>query len=212
MKINAFTVNPFAEQTYIIWDEKSREAAVIDPGMISPEEEDAVDNLITRENLHIKYLVNTHMHADHICGNKHIETRYSVGTSAHNADATLGKALQEQLNRFGVFHKAEPVTIQTELKEGDKLQLGDEELIVIETPGHTPGGISLYCPGGKFVVTGDTLFRQSIGRTDLQGGNHNQLVNSIRTKLFTLPDDTLVVPGHDRTSTIGDEKRYNPFI
>lgn len=212
MNINAFQVNPFGEMTYILWDNKSHQAAIIDPGMISKAETDAIDRFIADNDLRIKYLINTHLHLDHIFGNNYIEQKYDVGTSASPADAFLGEQLSHQAAGFGLRQTLDNVTVKHELHDGDVLTLGDEQLRVIATPGHSPGSISLYCPQSNFVITGDTLFHRSVGRTDLQGGDAEALRNSIRTKLFTLPDDTLVVPGHGETSYILDEKRSNPYV
>ena len=138
--------------------------------------------------------------------------KYGVKVAANVGDAPLGADLGAQIRRFGGRGAMDSVTIDVPLKDGDIIKVGSGELKVIETPGHSKGGICLYCETGKFLISGDTLFRGGVGRTDLEGGDARQLTDSIRTKLVTLPDDTAVLPGHDRFTTIGDEKRSNPYV
>lgn len=212
MKVSAFSVNPFGEMTYVLWDENSHEAAIVDPGMSNREEQEALDRFIEKNGLKVKYLINTHLHIDHIFGNRYVEQTYGVRTSASPDDAELGLSAPQQAERFHLPIKTEPLTIGHELHDGDVLRIGDEELRVITTPGHSPGSLSLYCPTSGFLISGDTLFRRSVGRTDLPGGDPAALSDSIRNKLYKLPDETLVIPGHGPTTTIGEEKRGNPYV
>lgn len=212
MKINAFAVNPFGEMVYLLWDPASRQGAIVDPGMSSDEEFNAVDDFIASNKIELKYLINTHLHLDHVFGNKHIEEKYGLKTSANENDNFLGRNVANQARQFHLRINAQNVEVDNPLHDGDILPLGNEELIVIETPGHSPGSISIYCPQSHFLLSGDTLFKGSVGRTDLEGGNHGTLSNSIRQKLFTLPDDTLVLPGHGPATTIGEERRNNPYV
>lgn len=215
MQINAFTFNPFGEMTYVVWDPASHQAAIVDPGMTTEQERDALDKFIAANKLQIKYLLNTHLHLDHVFGTAHIKNKYGVETSANSADNPLGRDIHSQAMAFGM-PLVDGVTTNAqadiELNDGDTIKLGNEDLIVIATPGHSPGSICFYCPQSGFVLTGDTLFRRGVGRTDLQGGDTKALQHSILNKLYTLPDNTLVIPGHGPTTTIGEEKRSNPFF
>lgn len=197
----------FGENCYVVYDPESRQAMIVDPGMLSESEQQKLSGFISTNNLTVKYLVNTHLHLDHTFGNAYIEKTYGVETRAHPADTQLGASLKRQAELFGIFDAPidEIGEIET-LQDGDTLTLGTNEITVMHTPGHTPGGISLYCPAEGWVITGDTLFAGGgIGRTDLPGGDHARLIDSIKSKLFTLPAETTVIPGHGPISTIGDE-------
>lgn len=213
MKIRQEEFNLFGVNTYIVWDETSGEAAIIDPGMMSPEEEsrlvDEVDSLGVRPT----HLINTHLHIDHCYGNDYVKSTYNLETEANSGDRILGEQRDSQAKMFHLRVKSPtPLIIDHELKDGDKIYLGKEYLEVIEVPGHSPGSIVLYAPQSGFMISGDVLFRGSIGRTDLPGGNGRQLVEGIKKKLLTLPDDTIVYPGHGPATTIGAEKTSNPYI
>lgn len=205
MKIVKFQFNMFGENCYVVYDPESREAMVVDPGMLTIAENEVIDSFIARERLSVKYLINTHLHLDHCFGNAHISGRYGVTAHAHPADAPLGRDIAAQARLFGIFDtEIGNVDKIIPLTEGDVLTIGKEQIRVIHTPGHTPGGISLYAPGDGWIITGDTLFGDgNIGRTDLPGGNYQQLLDSIRTKLLTLPPSTRLLPGHGPASTIG---------
>lgn len=212
LKIKQFVFNPFGECTYIIADEATGDAVVVDPGMADPAELKRFDEFVEQNGLNIKGIVNTHLHLDHCFGDNYVKDKYGVKVSAHLGDAPLGGSVAEQARRFGMRMNDCDVTIDAPLADGDTITLGDDRLEVIHTPGHSPGGICLYSPTGKFLIAGDTLFKGSIGRTDLEGGNHRQLVDSVRTRLLTLPGDTLVLSGHGPATTIADEKVSNPFL
>lgn len=212
MKVTRFVFNPFGENTYIIYDPVSREAAVVDPGMTDDRERQALDGYVTREGLKITHLINTHMHLDHIFGNGYVREKYGVKVEANPADAPLGENAPEQARRFGMLYPVEPSQVEIELHDGDSFRLGDEEVKVIGVPGHSPGGIALYCPESGFVLTGDSLFDSSIGRTDLPGGDHGTLVRAVRERLLTLPPQTVVLPGHGGETTVGAELRSNPYV
>lgn len=207
MKIVKFQFNMFGENCYVVYDPASRQAMVVDPGMLTGSEQQAIDDFIARENLTVKYLVNTHLHLDHSFGNAHIAEKYGVKTRAHAGDIPLGSNLRRQAEQFGIFDAQIGEIGEVEpLKEGDILTLGNDDIKIIHTPGHTPGGIALYSPAEGWVITGDSLFAGGgIGRTDLPGGNHRQLIDSLKTKLFTLPPETKILPSHGPVSTIGNE-------
>ncbi len=193
---------------YLVGDSDTGEALVIDPA-------DNIDGILTtaaKNNLQIKYIVNTHGHVDHISGNKEMKAKTGAPIIIHEGDAfMLGHTPPMLLQMFGA--EDSPPADMT-VKDDDTISIGNISLKVIHTPGHSPGGMCLYIKG--FVFTGDTLFVESVGRTDLNGSSASQLFTSIREKLFALPDDTQVLPGHNygrtNTSTIGHEKKYNPFM
>lgn len=212
MKIKAFTFNPFGETTYVVWDEVTLQGAIVDPGMSSEYENRVLDQFISDNDIHVKYLINTHLHIDHVLGNGHVERHYGVKTSANERDQFLGDSVALQARHFRLNTSSDNVEVKNKLSDGDVLTLGKERLIVIETPGHSPGSISLYCPEGGFLLSGDTLFRRSVGRTDLEGGDAAALVKSIREKLFPLPPQTVVLPGHGPKTSIREEVEANPFV
>lgn len=153
------------------------------------------------------------MHLDHCFGANAVSRRYGAPIAASAADAILGVSIVGQATRFGIYlPEDEAVRASVELSDGDNVAFGAQTLKVIAVPGHSMGGIALYSAEGNVVFTGDSLFNRSIGRTDLPGGNARQLVESVRTKLLTLPDSTLVLPGHGPSTTIADERLYNPYV
>ncbi len=212
MKVSRFVFNMFGINTYIMWDPGSKEAAIVDPGMIDDREREAIDSFLTRNSLKPTQLINTHMHLDHIFGNTYIKEKYGLEIKAHPEDDFLGRTLTSQAERFHLPLTLSNAGLDVELHDGDTLHLGEEKIEVISVPGHSPGSIALYCPESSFVITGDALFQGSIGRTDLPRGNHATLLDSIRRRLFTLPDDTVVLPGHGGETTIGYEKQHNPYF
>lgn len=213
MKIQSFEFNLFGVNTYIIFDTNTCEAAIVDPGMTTERECARIDSYIENNGLHVKYLINTHMHIDHLFGDEYIAKKYGTGISASTDDSILSSRIAEQARMFHLrTDMPEALNVATPLKDGDRLMLGAEPIDVLAVPGHSPGSIALYCPESKFVITGDALFRNSIGRTDLPGGNYSQLISSITKKLMSLPPDTTVYPGHGPSTTIASELRHNPFL
>lgn len=212
MEIKRFEFNFFGENTYVIWDASSHEAAIIDPGMVNPEETNLIEDFIATHRLSVRYILLTHAHVDHTFGIDILKEKYNAPVLTHKADLPLGQMRGQQAEMFHLPMKLGPVEIDRFISAGTHLQLGNERIEVIETPGHSPGGVCYYVPESSFILTGDTLFQGSIGRTDLPGGNHNTLLRSISTGLFNLPDNTVVYPGHGPATTIGKEKRTNPFF
>ncbi|MHB8171557.1 MAG: MBL fold metallo-hydrolase [Thermincolia bacterium] len=198
-------VGPMAANCFIIGCEQTKEAAVIDPGGDAK----VILSLLDKEGLELKYIINTHGHIDHIGANDEVKAASGAKIIIHELDAEMLTNPRKNLSAFmGAMNsfKAADKTV----KDGDMIQVGNLELKVIHTPGHTPGGICLK--QGALLWTGDTLFQGSIGRSDFPGGNHDTLISSIKTKLTVLPDDTQVFPGHGPSSNIGEEKRSNPFL
>lgn len=212
MKVSRFVFNMFGVNTYVIWDTETLEAAIVDPGMIDNGERKAIDEFIERNNLKMAQLLNTHMHLDHIFGNAYIKDKYGLEIKAHPDDKFLGLTLNEQASRFHIPLTLTDCGLDVELHDGDRLFIGNEPVDVISVPGHSPGSVALYCPESDFVITGDAIFKGSIGRTDLPKGSQSQLLNSIEQRLFTLPDSTVVLPGHGPETTIGFEKAHNPYF
>lgn len=212
LKVSRFVFNMFSENTYVVYDPSTLEAVVVDPGMVDEQEQQAIDGFIERNRLKVTQLVNTHMHLDHIFGNPHIMARYGVKTAASPEDAFLGETLSAQTGRYHIRGVADRVGVDVPLRDGDTLKVGAVELKVLAVPGHSPGGLALYDAEDGWVITGDSLFQGSVGRTDLPRGDMATLVDAIQRKLLTLPDDTVVLPGHGPETTIGNEKRYNQFL
>lgn len=212
LKIKTFTFNTFGEMTYIVYDEFSHEAAIIDPGMDTIAEEEELDSFIEKNGLKIKHLILTHLHIDHAWGVPHIKDKYRVKITAHNDGGYLGAIMDAQAQMFGLSHSPGRMEIEETVTDGDKIELGDEEIKVYHVPGHSPGGIVLYAPKDGFLIAGDVIFKNSIGRTDLPGGDYRQLVEGIKNKILTLPPETIIYPGHGPATTVGEESVSNPFI
>ncbi len=208
--IKRFPFNPFQINTYVLSDE-SGECVIIDPGMQGDAEEEAIANYISRNNLIPVMLLLTHAHIDHILGNSFITDKYNIKLTAHKDCVPFLDGAEQYASTFGL--KLEKVkTIDNYIDEDTPIKFGDSELKVLFTPGHADGSLCFYSPKDSFVITGDVLFNQSIGRTDLKTGNYDLLQKNIWEKLFTLPDDTVVYPGHGPETSIGFEKVNNPFV
>lgn len=201
MEILSFQLTPFVTNCYVVRD--AGEAIVIDPGDVTPALLKAI------EGYRMPLIVNTHCHCDHCGGNAELKRRTQADLVCHKDELPLLRALEQQGQMFGVPFEASPEPDRF-IVEGDTISVGGIAMRVIEVPGHSPGHVALV--GDGFVMGGDVLFAGSIGRTDLLGGNYNQLIRSIRSKFLTLPDDTIVYSGHGPATTIGDERRTNPFL
>lgn len=210
MLIIFLAVGPLLTNCYIVACEETLEALIIDPGF-SKHESSSILKEIEKRKLHIKYVVNTHGHADHISGNADIKKITKAMIMIHENDAGMLTNPRENLSlMFGLSITSPPP--DHILKDGDRIRVGSLDIEVLHTPGHTPGSISLYCRGENAVFTGDTLFAGSVGRTDFPGSSYEMLISSIKGKLLKLPDETVVYPGHGEKTSVGRERRWNPFL
>ena len=210
LQIRSFVFNPFSENTYVVYNDH-KNAFIIDPGNFSTEETRLLQNFIEENGLKIQNILLTHAHIDHVLGLQTVYNLYNVPVLLHETEKEMLDRNPMDANRFGFFFKPFEGEIQF-LKENEVLKLDEDEFKILHVPGHSPGHIAFHNEAQKFVVSGDVLFEGSIGRTDLYKGNHEQLLDSIRTKLFILDGDTKVYNGHGNPTTIGFEKDYNPFF
>ncbi len=210
IEIKSFVFNPFAENTYILYDH-TKEAVIIDPGCNTSEERETLKRFVETQGIKPVKLLNTHCHIDHVLGNQFVKDTFGIKLYMHTLDIPTLKACKPISDMYGVkpFDESEPDEF---IEEGDTITFGESSLEVIFVPGHAPGHVAFVHQVEKFVVSGDVLFRQSIGRTDFPGCNHQDLIDSIKQKMFALADDFTVYCGHGPTTTIGYEKKYNPFL
>jgi hydroxyacylglutathione hydrolase len=210
LKIKSFEFNPIQENTYILYNEFN-ECLIIDPGCYFDAEKEELVRFIDQNRLKPIMLINTHCHLDHVFGNKFIAEKYNLVLQIHEGE----KIVLEAAPVSGLMYSMPFDNYEGEfifLNEGDMIKLGEDELQVLLTPGHSPASISFYDAKGKFVISGDVLFKNSVGRSDLPGGDHEVLIQSIKEKLLTLPDETAVYSGHGPATTIGAERRNNPYL
>jgi hydroxyacylglutathione hydrolase len=210
LSLKAFTFNPVQENTYVLYNEK-KECCIIDPGCYFAGEREELKTYIEKAGLKPVLLLNTHCHLDHVFGNKFVHDTWNLTLHIHEKERLVlerapiaGKTWQLPFDNY----EGDLVFI----KEGEAINIGEDELEIRFTPGHSPGSVIFYHEAGGFVVGGDVLFNGSIGRTDLPGGDYDTLINSIQTQLFTLPDETKVYSGHGSLTTIGFEKMNNPYV
>ena len=209
-QIKAFTFNPVQENTYVLFNENN-ECIIIDPGCYFDAEKEELKSFINNHKLQPKLLLNTHCHLDHVFGNKFIAEEFKLTLNSHK----LEKEILEMAPASGLMFNLPFDNYQGEvvyLEEGDFVTLGEDKLEVIHAPGHSPGSVCFYCEKQHFLIGGDVLFQNSIGRTDLPYGSHQQLLKNIKEKLFKLPEDVKVYPGHGAPTTIGQEIKENPFL
>ena len=211
MKIARLIFNPIQENTYIIWDD-TLEAAVIDAGNMNERENEVLAKFIADNGLKPKYALNTHGHFDHLLGVDFLREKYGAQLAMNSKDEFLLKGASVSAELFGVKADALPETIDVDLEGKESIKFGNTELKIIPTPGHTPGHVAFFEPESKVLFTGDTLFRESIGRTDLPGGDYSWIMRSIIENILPLGDDVKIYPGHGETSDIGHESMYNPFV
>lgn len=213
LKIHIFEVNNFGENTYIAVDTATNEAAVIDPGFLLDGEADAFDRFVKDNGIAVTQVILTHAHLDHCFGVGHVVDKYGVPVKGHILDRPLAASVRQQAARFGmagVFKQG--VDFDVTLTDGDIIEIGRSRLQVVHTPGHSPGGIVLYDSADNLAFVGDSIFEQSIGRTDLEGGDYDTLISSLKSKVLSLPPETMLLPGHGRPTTVAAEAAANPFL
>lgn len=209
-QIECITCNPYQENTYLLYDD-SAECAIIDPGMYTGDEQNQVLKFIAENKLKPVLLLNTHCHIDHVLGNKFIYDTYGLLPQFHKGEEIVLNAVVSYAPQMGIRYEVSPLP-EVYLPESGVISFGETELELIFSPGHSPAHLCFYNKADRFLIGGDVLFYQSIGRTDLPGGDHDLLLKNIREKLFILPDDCRVFPGHGPATTIGFEKQFNPFL
>lgn len=212
-QVHYFTFSPFAENTYIIYDD-TKECIIIDPGCYTPAERDELSQFISDNALTPVRLINTHCHLDHVFGNRYVADTYQLPLEIHKGELPVLNSFSMTVQMYGI-----PATQQSPdpdpnkfIKEGDTISFGNTELEVRFTPGHSPASVSFYCAKSNFIIGGDVLFQGSIGRTDLPGGDMDTLMQSIKREFLSLDDNVVVYSGHGNPTTVGQERKTNPFI
>lgn len=210
INLKQFTFNPYQENTYVLFDE-TRECVIIDPGTYNGAEQNQLTSFIKDQQLKPVLLLNTHCHIDHVFGNKFVFDNWGLKPQFHKGELSLLQAVPGYAPQMGMHYELSPEP-EVFLTEAGSITFGNSKLDLIFAPGHSPAHLCFYAKDENFLIGGDVLFYGSIGRTDLPGGNHQQLIDSIKTNLFILPDDCEVFPGHGPSTTIGFEKKNNPFL
>lgn len=209
--VETFSFNPYSENTYLVYNE-DKACVIIDPGMYEGYEQTALAKFIKDNDLKPETLLNTHCHLDHVFGNKFIFDTYGLKPQFHQGELPILQAVPSYAPSMGFTHYELSPLPEKFLPEQGEVPIGDTALQIIFAPGHSPAHLCFYHEASKFLIGGDVLFQGSIGRTDLPGGNHKQLIENIKNHIFTLPDDVVVYPGHGPSTTIGFEKAHNPFF
>jgi glyoxylase-like metal-dependent hydrolase (beta-lactamase superfamily II) len=210
-KVFVFTFNPFQENTYIVADDNG-ECVVFDPGCYYAEERKKLSEFIENQNLTPVRLINTHCHIDHVFGNRFVAEKYRLPLEIHAGELPVLQALPQVCLLYGIpLHEDSPAPGRF-IEAGEEIRFGSSVLKAIFTPGHSPASLSFFCEKDRFLIAGDVLFYDSIGRTDLPGGDFDTLIRSIKEELFPLGDDVVVHPGHGESTTIGRERQFNPFL
>lgn len=210
--IKKFSFNPFSENCFVVWDDMTKECAIIDAGCYFADEEEALADYIDGNALVVKYMLATHLHLDHCFGCHFVSERYGTGLSASADEAPLLQIMPQQAEMFGIRLNAPVPHISFAVNEGEHFLIGKYDFVAISVPGHSPGSIVYYCKSENIAFAGDVLFREGIGRTDLPGGSYKSLADGIRKKLFTLPENTKVYCGHGPETTIGYERDFNMYL
>jgi len=209
--VESFVFNMFSENTFVVYDE-TKECIIIDPGCYDGNERKRLEHFIKKEGLTPVQLINTHCHVDHVFGNRFVAENWNLSLTIPDGEQVVLDAFVKVAQMYAIPNVQQSPDPEILLKEDDIIEFGNTILKVISAPGHSPAGICLYCAESNFLIAGDVIFEGSIGRTDLPGGDHDTLINNIKTKILTLPDNTLVYSGHGNTTTISRERRSNPFL
>lgn len=208
--LHTFTFNPYQENTYLLYTDDGT-CAIVDPGIYWPDEQKEFMDFVRKKGLKPSVLLNTHCHIDHVLGNHFIHEEFGLIPQFHENEVPVLVSVQNYAPQMGFQYEVSPIPLEF-LQEAGVIRVGDEELDLIFVPGHSPGHLCFHHKKQGFLLGGDALFFNSIGRTDLPGGNHEQLLRNIREKLFVLPEHTIVYPGHGPKTTIGHEREHNPFV
>ena len=214
LQCKRFIVNPLEENTYVCYDDETGDCVIIDPGCCVGEEYESLYDFLNAKSLHVSLILESHLHFDHVWGAHNVAEHCRASIAANEQDAFL---LDEEMIRdMGVSsmmgNSLKLPDIQRWIGDGDKIKVGNSSLHVLHVPGHSPGSLAFYAEETRMLFAGDLLFRCSVGRTDLPGGDFEQLKHSITAKIFRLPDDTVVWTGHGPQTTVGDEKQFNPYV
>lgn len=210
ISIKSFVFSPISENTYVLYDE-TKEAVIIDPGCLSQEEKSSLKAFIDENDLKVTALLQTHAHLDHVFGSNYVKRTFNVKMYMHKLEMPILADVESRCKLWGI-PGYEPVEADEFIDEGEKIKFGNSELEVLFVPGHAPGHLAFVSHKDNFIIGGDCLFHRSIGRTDFPGCSLEVLLNSIKTKFFTLPDHYVVYAGHMQATLIGEEKRFNPFL
>lgn len=208
-KVVSFTFSPFQENTYVLFDD-TKEAVIIDPGCLAQIEKEELAGFVSSKGLTVKALLQTHTHLDHVFGSAFVKRKFGVRMFMHKADLPVLSDVELRCKTWGI-KGYEPVEADEFVEEGQQFKFGNTTLEIIHVPGHAPGHVAFVNAFDKYVIGGDCLFKNSVGRTDFPLCSHEQLIQSIKTKFYTLPDDYVVYAGHMEPTTIGHEKKHNPF-
>ncbi len=210
MEVAVFTFNDFQENTYVLYDDTG-ECMIVDPGIHNEIEEIQFSEFLIARGLTPKILFNTHCHLDHVFGNQYVADKYDLKLMSHKGEQVVLDFVPKMCEMYGIAYKGSP-DIDIFVEEGEVIEFGNQKLKAILTPGHSPASLSLYNADSHILIAGDVLFKGSIGRTDLPGGDYDTLIQVVKEKIFTLPDETVVYPGHGPSTTVGVEKQTNPFF
>jgi len=210
IEIKQFCFGPFMENSFLAYDE-TREGIIVDPGCYEEDERVEVKDFVSQNGLTLKYVINTHCHIDHVLGNEFIKNEFKIPLIIPKEEESMLKAVKTYASNYG-FPLYQEAEIDQFVEEGEEIKFGNSVLQVLKVPGHSPGHIILFNKDQNICLGGDVLFRGSIGRTDLPGGNHDDLIENIKTKVFQLGDEMVIYSGHGPETTIGHEKKYNPFV
>ena len=212
IRIETFTVNPFGMNCYLIYNTDTKEAAIVDCGCGSATEEAMITDFIYNKGLKLTKAINTHLHIDHVLGLKYLKDTFNLSVIAHKGDISIYNNSVQYAAMLGMSLDYELPIIKDFVIDGECIELAGFRFEIIHVPGHSPGSICLYCSLEDLLFVCDVLFYRSIGRTDLWGGNHEELIKGIKERLFTLPDKVVVYSGHGPTTTIGEERVENPYV
>lgn len=212
MKIKTFITNPLQENTYLLIDEESKKCVVVDAGFLFDYEEEEFSKYLEDNALELVGILNTHLHLDHCFGNDFLYKKYGLKAKADKKDESNLNMLKSYAQVFGIPYNGDVQGLDSYLNDGDEITFGKTSLKVISVPGHSAGGVGFYNEKDGVLIIGDSLFKGSIGRTDLPGGDYGTLISSLSKRIMTLPDNTTVYPGHGPSTTIAFEKQYNPYL